>query len=110
MYYQAINSIRVKAGRNINNTPMTDVSWNLFTSTLIYLASLDNEEKVEFTETQFGKGEWQGIEEENFEVFITFKEEPTWTSTTIVNELIAKLGRIYEQDAVSVTWGISNLV
>lgn len=106
----AINSIIVKAGRNIGSTPMSDTSWNLFTSTLIYLASFDNEDKVMFTETQFGKGEWQGVEEENFEVFITFKEEPTWTGMSIVNELIAKLGRIYEQDAVSVTWGITNLV
>jgi hypothetical protein len=108
----AINSIRVKAGRNIGSTPMSDTSWNFFTSTLIHLASFDYDsfKKVLFTETQFGKGEWQGVEEENFEVFMTFTKEPTLTDMSIVNELIAKLGRIYEQDAVSVTWGITNLV
>ena len=104
-----MNSIRVKVGRNVGTTPLSDTEWGQFQLDVvsIVLDSITDTEGI-FDEQIETVGEWDGDTEDSFEYYVTdIKSDINYTR--LVSNLKA-LKTVYKQEAISLTLGQGELI
>ena len=100
--------VSVTIGRNVGTTPMSDVRWATFEDEVSeYLSSgMQSDDTLEIHR---GRGIWDGVEEESTK--ITLLTNSTLPYGTIgLREFLSDLARRYDQDAIALTVGESELV
>jgi deoxyadenosine/deoxycytidine kinase len=110
----------VTIGRNNKNPqigPLWDSEWETFidrvTAALRSFESKANGGDDTWTEIHLGTGTWNNIPEESAKITIFYTAEDSSREQKAINELketLAILGNIFEQDAIALSLGTSELV
>ena len=102
--------IQANIGRNIDNHPMTDLSWETFrTATISAIISAAHDAGILLGRGDFqvhiGTGEWQGVPEESAHVSIYYARPVSSRTVDTVRESLGEqlpfLAGSYGQDAIA---------
>lgn len=100
-------------GRNVGETPMSDSDWETFIDDVT--SDMSNSawpNQIEAVEIHRGKGSWQGIEEESAKITVLLKSalpEDGERSLNMLRGYLSENARLYGQDAIALTIGVSEL-
>ena len=99
-------SITVTIGRNVSDVPMPEQRWRAFEQDVQELLSRATGAS---TETHRGVGSWEGVVEESTKVTL-LADSPLNVNIGYIRVNLADLARLYDQDAIALTIGESELV
>lgn len=102
-----MHSITITLGRNIDGAPMPSEKWTQFAEdvTADLLAAVPSD----ITETHYGTGVWDGIPEDSCKVTVLRHSEPTAAMLDDLRRYMSENARVYDQDAIAITIGKSEL-
>lgn len=102
-----MHSITITIGRNIGDAPMTSEKWTQFAEdvTADLLAAVPSD----IVETHYGTGVCDGIPEDSCKVTVLRHSEPTAAMIDDLRRYMSENARIYDQDAIAITIGRSEL-
>lgn len=102
-----MHSITITIGRNIGTAPMPAEQWAQFVedATADLLAAVPSD----IVETHYGTGEWDGITEESCKITVLRHAEPTDAMLDELRRYMSENARLYDQDAIAITIGKSEL-
>ena len=100
--------VTVTIGRNIRTRPMTDTQWSAFKNvvgrTVCYVRI------PERYETHTGTAEREGVPEESWKIAAFYPEPWVLRNKNDLAFFLAEAAREYKQDAITVSYGESELV
>ena len=97
-------------GRNLGTTPMSAQRWHEFIAdTQGTLEQNTFERQRESIELRMGRGEWAGIEEDSAMVTVLLRSGLSDAAKANLKRDLTELARFYEQDAIALTIGQSEL-
>ena len=99
-------SITVTIGRNVSDVPMPEQRWEEFEQDVQELLSRATGASIE---THRGVGSWEGVVEESTKVTL-LADNPLNVNIGYIRVNLADLVRLYDQDAIALTIGESELV
>ena len=108
----SLHSYTATIGRNIGTMPMTLTMWEQFkgdVQTDMVNTAVHAAVHVESVETHYGKGMWQGIEEESAKITILTSARMDDGALNILRGYLSENARHYGQDAIALTIGESEL-
>ena len=98
-------------GRNVGETPMSDLDWDQFRADVtadMHRFAVESAVHVECVETHYGKGVWYGVEEDSAK--ITMLTTTQADNPGILRRYLSENARHYGQDAIALTIGECELV
>lgn len=98
-------TVTLSIGRNVGDTPMDDERWDAFRDGVRTLL-LDVVDGTLHVNAARSEGQWLGV----FEESSTFVAEVPQSLLTVLRLGVANLRNWYEQDAIAVTLGKTELV
>lgn len=105
-----MHTYTVTIGRNVGTTPMPERDWAAFQRQVEYALSESLGWGEPYPERHTGVGVWDGVTEESFKVtaFTNYPADPY--SVSLLRDRLAVLAGDYNQDAIALTLGESELV
>ena len=97
-------------GRSVGTEPMSAERWVQFIEDVradMLLFAVESAIHVESVETHCGKGSWEGYEEESAK--ITLLTTAQSDDLDILRRYLSENARFYDQDAIALTIGVSEL-
>ena len=97
-------------GRNVDSTPMSDARWADFIASVKadMMTALDAD-KISVIEVSEGMGEWEGIPEPNATIAVRRHTQAQDSQVEHLRRYLSENARIFDQDAIALTIGISEL-
>lgn len=99
--------ITVTIGRNVGDTPMSLTLWEQFKGDVE--ADMLNAIPSDIVERHYGRGVWDGIEEESAKFSLLRHAKPTDAMLDELRAYLSENARHYGQDAIALTVGMSEL-
>ena len=87
-------TVSISIGRNIGETPMSDLDWSTFKALTLSTTKLGG---VPILTKADGKGFWLGQEEDTF---VIIAQVPSKVSADYLGSLLAQIARRYGQDGI----------
>ena len=102
--------VSVTIGRNVGTTPMSDRRWREFVMDAQGTIEQNTfERQRESIEIHRGRGEWSGIEEDSAMVTVLLRSGLSDEARANLKRDLSELARFYDQDAIALTIGTSEL-
>ena len=102
--------VSVTIGRNVDTTPMSDQRWHEFIMDAQGTLEQNTfERQRQAVEIAYGVGVWQGIEEPNARITYLLRSELSDEAKANLRRDLTELARFYDQDAIALTIGTSEL-
>lgn len=97
-------------GRNVGDMPMSDARWSDFILSVKtdMLTALDAD-KLSVIEVSEGVGEWEGVTEPNATITVRRHTQAQDSQVERLRRYLSENARHFDQDAIALTIGISEL-
>lgn len=106
-----MHSYTVTIGRNVGSQPMSDTRWAEFIeSTQMLLDDAGTSDPDSYVETHLGAGRWANQTEESAKVTLLSVEGLSQGTLVWLKKSIAYFSEHYQQDAIALTIGESDLI
>lgn len=104
-------TVTVSIGRNVGDVPMPIHRWRQFQmDTHGVIADSVFEKQIEFIERHVGEGSWDGVTEDSVKITFGLKSALTEEALDSLRHTLTGLARFYDQDAIALTIGQSELI
>ena len=100
-------SYSVTTGRNVGETPMSDIDWDTFVSDVTEELAYHMIEGDDILEIHRGQGSWQGVVEDSAKVTLMSEER---INVERLKNRLCRIARANMQDAIALTIGECELV